>query len=180
MYYYDAFYVVGAMIAVFALLMIFIKKLRGSPVFIGAFIVCAALVFALLRGASFPRNFARYETMLASDSIVISDDFGTSTAPFHYDGPTLLENVEKAPVFVNGSDTRTLCRVELRCSENGSSVRLRLCRLLSTKGYPEYTYFTVGGYQYCLLSERPLYRGAMLVPPEEFSVRLLRAAVGEP
>ena len=93
--------------------------------------------------------------------------------PFAFTGSGTLTGLDKAPAFVKESDIERLETLEFKRSDTGAVVRVTLCELKSTAGYPENAYFAREGKQYCFINESFPYIRAMFIPNADLANAIL-------
>jgi hypothetical protein len=177
MHFYDAFIAAGVLALVFIVILIATKDKRKSLLPIICFAACSLLLCWMLWNTRTEKNLAIYDNVMCSDSVTVTSGSEKRDLPFAFTGSGVLTGLDKAPEFVKESDIERLETLEFRRSDTGAVVRMTLCKLKSTQGYPQSAYFTRDGKQYCFINERFPYVRALFIPNADLANAILDAAL---
>ena len=177
MHFYDAFIAAGLLAAVFIVILIVTKNKRKSVLPIICFAAVSVFLCWMLWNTRTEKNLAIYDNVMCSDSITVTSGTEKRDVPFAFTGSGTLTGLDKAPNFVKESDIERLETLEFKRADTGAAVRMTLCELKSTKGYPGNAYFTRDGKQYCFINERFPYIRALFIPNADLANAILDAAL---
>ena len=173
MHFYDAFIAAGVLAVIFIVILLITKEKRKSVLPIICFAAVSLFLCWMLWNTRTEKNLAIYDNMMCSDSITVTAGSEKKDMPFAFTGSGTLTGLDKAPAFVKESDIERLETLEFKRSDTGAVVRVTLCELKSTAGYPENAYFAREGKQYCFINESFPYIRAMFIPNADLANAIL-------
>ena len=177
MHFYDAFIAAGVLALIFIVILIATKDKRSSVLPIICFAAVSVFLCWMLWNTRVEKNLAIYDNVMCSDSITVTSGSEKRDVPFAFTGSGVLTGLDKAPEFVKESDIERIETLKFKRADNGAVVRMTLCELKSTKGYPGNAYFTRDGKQYCFINERFPYVRALFIPNADLANAILDAAL---
>ncbi len=177
MHFYDAFIAAGVLALIFIVILIVTKEKRKSVLPIICFAAVSVFLCWMLWNTRTEKNLAIYDNVMCSESVTVTAGSGKRDVPFAFTGNGTLTGLDKAPEFVKEGDIERLETLEFKRTDTGAAVRMTLCELKSTMGYPKNAFFTRDGKQYCFINERFPYIRAMFIPNAELANAILDAVL---
>ena len=176
MYYYNAF---AILIIGFVIILATALSRKAKPWQLMLSSICILLIAIGAWSNRLGNNYTLYNKIYCSARIEFAEGKALDL-PAELDRNNYsYDHLGDAPIRVRKRDVSKLIRFSVYDKDNKFVARIILCRLKTRKGYPEWSYYTMGGIQYCFLADRFLYGNVAYTFDPRFAREIISSVTNE-